>query len=294
MNEHHRDVVDFLREYGATDIRLVPGGKHPKLTFEFRGKRVERVMSASPGDHRTSANAIAELRRALGDPVLPEPRVPRRLDDMTPATNGHAASASTGGMALYRKTGDGYRVRFFPPDDVADPLNKSGIAIAVGRISHDTWRLKGSDGISRPVLRRDGNKWQLDGGHAEELTRGFLAPFGASPAEYRVLPDGTVHVRLLTDRLVPVAPRTLKPKKPQSVPLINPDRVEIDAQEVGMTLRDDAEESSRIKWVEPPKIDPRDVLILIAEVERSTAYRLVRLKEGGWAWQAPLIKLDGC
>jgi hypothetical protein len=65
MREHLRTIRDWLRRYGATGVHLKHGGKHPRLIFDYRGRRRFFVCPSTPGDHRGVANARAELRRLL-------------------------------------------------------------------------------------------------------------------------------------------------------------------------------------------------------------------------------------
>lgn len=82
--EFHRRIKNFLEdEYGITDVRFVSGGKHPKVCFSFAGQEHQRVIAASPSDHRALANDLADLRRLLGPPPTAKPPGRKSLDDLT-------------------------------------------------------------------------------------------------------------------------------------------------------------------------------------------------------------------
>jgi hypothetical protein len=196
-------------------------------------------------------------------------------------------------MALYRSPGDKFRLRLFLPEKIAAGWD-SGVVVT--RVSHDMWRLNSSPDPDFPKIRQDGKIYQIDAGYAKALTSGFTEPFGASPAEY-VQDDEGITVRLLTDQLRPVAsraPKIYKPKAAKPVaeePIISQVARAVDPRRSfeDQLARDAATDH------EPRPSDPRSILQAIAEVERSTPYRLVRLKDGaGWAWQAPTIRLGGC
>ena len=87
MIELHRDAVEFLRDYGATDISVDQNGsKHPRLVFEFRGKRVSHPVSSSPSDMNAARVLIRSLKRRLGDPdASVESKTKKALNDMTPS-----------------------------------------------------------------------------------------------------------------------------------------------------------------------------------------------------------------
>ncbi len=288
MNEYHRTIVNFLRGHGAYDVSLIPGGRHPHVDFQFRDKRFNLAVHANGQGHTDAAIIkVKELRTLLGEADFPETAATRKLIDMTPTTNSDATEIVMGGVALYRTPKDGRRLRFFPPAEIAKHLLGGGID--VGRISHDTWRLRSDPARTKPFVRIDGKIHQLDAGNADQLVRGYKDPFGVSPAEYRAI-DGAVHVRLLTDQLKPVIARAVMGSKKVKSTV-----------DVSVTLTPVAGEipqnaptiANGTRWVEP--IDPRAVLTAISRIEAMTPYRLVKLKDDkGWAWQAPMIRLGDC
>lgn len=306
MNEYHRTIVNFLRGHGARDVSLVAGGRHPHVEFLFRDKRFNLAVHGRPPGHSDAAIIkVKEIRSMLGDPDLPAPREARRLDDMTSRANGLATPGSAGGAAMYGGVGQKLRLRFFPPGDVVDLLGRS--MVLVERMARDTWLLSAApdDGAKRPVVRADGRKWQIEAGYAEELTRGYDAPFGVTPAEY-VAVDGKVMVRLLTDQIRPVEVRKLRNPEGHRAPSdattaeTSPAAPENDLNPVrgaepkmGATEVQGDEPRTRIRWTDPTMPDPRAVLAAISKVETSTPYRLTKLTDGSWVFRAPTIRLGG-
>ncbi len=81
---HNREIIAFLREYGASNIHADPGGKHAKLRFSFRGQEraFPLMMGSREPDSRATKNAITDLKRMLGPPIAPELRKAQKLEDM--------------------------------------------------------------------------------------------------------------------------------------------------------------------------------------------------------------------
>ncbi len=66
MRKFHRDVVNCLREHGATDVRVEWGGKHPKAVYNWHGQHRFCVMPGTCSDGaRGLKNAVAFIRRTL-------------------------------------------------------------------------------------------------------------------------------------------------------------------------------------------------------------------------------------
>lgn len=82
--ELQREITDFLKEWGAKNIRLVAGGKHPRLYYNWKGEEKFTVFPGSASDTRALGNQIADLKRQLGEPI-PKPTLQKRtLDTMLP------------------------------------------------------------------------------------------------------------------------------------------------------------------------------------------------------------------
>lgn len=305
MNEYHRTIVDFLRGHGARDVRVVPGGRHPHVDFVFRDKAFNLAVHRDPPGYSDAAIIkVKELKVMLGEADIVAPREARRLDNMTPMPTMNAPPASMGSIAMYGDNLGKLRLRFFPPEDAIALLGRA--AIITERMARDTWLLSTGTG-ARPTFRTDGKKFQLDSGNAQELTRGYDTPFGVTPAEY-VAVDGKVMVRLLTDQIRPVEVR--RPNRTNPVrgaePTISVTEVQGTAvgRIVSATLATGANHGDReypddlpttangTRWIEPKMPDPRAILAAISKIEATTPYRLMKIKDGGWAWQAPIIRLE--
>jgi Holliday junction resolvase len=66
-NRHARELIEYLRGIGAEDVRVAPGGKHPRLVFMWRGVERNHVIAFSTGDtFRSALNTKSDIRRALG------------------------------------------------------------------------------------------------------------------------------------------------------------------------------------------------------------------------------------
>lgn len=61
---HVSEVIDFLEKSGAT-IRSVERTKHIKIKFDYAGKAMTTIVSASPSDWRAGLNKRSEIRAML-------------------------------------------------------------------------------------------------------------------------------------------------------------------------------------------------------------------------------------
>lgn len=82
MNPQHRTVLSFLRDHGATDVRIEMGGKHPRACFAWNGKEQFYVLPGTPSDTmRGVQNSLSDLRNMLGlvkhEKTVGERRVPK-------------------------------------------------------------------------------------------------------------------------------------------------------------------------------------------------------------------------
>lgn len=53
-------------KWGATNLRIEPGGKHPRLVGDYRGVAFMFVFPSSTGDRRAVLNCLSDLRRVIG------------------------------------------------------------------------------------------------------------------------------------------------------------------------------------------------------------------------------------
>ena len=65
MRPHHRAAKQFLQKSGATRVRFVPGGKHPKIVFEWRSQELRVPISYSPSDPYAGQQAIKQLKQLM-------------------------------------------------------------------------------------------------------------------------------------------------------------------------------------------------------------------------------------
>jgi|HubBroStandDraft_6_1064221.scaffolds.fasta_scaffold2272685_2 hypothetical protein len=61
MRKHHREVIKWLKGVGATRVHIDPGHKHPRIGFDWAGRRHAYPMSGSP------ANAYFAVKRTICD-----------------------------------------------------------------------------------------------------------------------------------------------------------------------------------------------------------------------------------
>jgi hypothetical protein len=78
----HREISEWLRsEYGVRP-RLRQGGKHPYLVFDYLGEPRRVTIPGTPSDRRYIYNLKSEMKRKLGQPLMPEVRAKRNLAEM--------------------------------------------------------------------------------------------------------------------------------------------------------------------------------------------------------------------
>jgi hypothetical protein len=59
-------VIRRACEWGATDLRIERGGKHPRLVGRFNNAPFVFVFPGSSGDRRAALNCVSVLRHVLG------------------------------------------------------------------------------------------------------------------------------------------------------------------------------------------------------------------------------------
>lgn len=66
-SELREALVHEIKSHGATGVYLDHRrGKHPKLRFEFEGRRLCYTLSGTPSDGRTIDAACSDIRRVMG------------------------------------------------------------------------------------------------------------------------------------------------------------------------------------------------------------------------------------
>lgn len=66
MKDHLRKINDYLTSTGATEVKHVGSGKHIRFTWKLNGCRFVFFASSTPSDHRSTLNAISQMRRLIG------------------------------------------------------------------------------------------------------------------------------------------------------------------------------------------------------------------------------------
>lgn len=61
-----KTLAQRAHDWGATNIRIEHGGKHPRLVGDYRGQPFFFVFPGSTGDWRAVLNCVSDLRRVLG------------------------------------------------------------------------------------------------------------------------------------------------------------------------------------------------------------------------------------
>ena len=61
-----KTLIRRAREWGAADVRIERGGKHPRLIGDYKGVAFMFVFPGSTGDRRAALNCLSNLRRVLG------------------------------------------------------------------------------------------------------------------------------------------------------------------------------------------------------------------------------------
>ena len=60
-----KSMIEKAREFGATDLSIKMGGKHPHLCGAICGTRFMYAFPGSPSDWRSGINSLHALKRKL-------------------------------------------------------------------------------------------------------------------------------------------------------------------------------------------------------------------------------------
>ena len=205
---HLRILTDWLRNYGAENITINKGGKHPRLVFNFNGHPRGYVVSGTPTnvDH-TIYNAQADIRKLLGPPITPQPKLKRNLEEMTMSINSISQQpfnpprvlpiqieepsilVSKGTLAHYKAT---HQIQLRFPLEVRKLLNSDRLTTTFD--GTDTFDMTADPNGN--VVCNQGSGY---GGQYSTNGRKFpeLGYFGATPVEI-VVSKGSMLVRALT------------------------------------------------------------------------------------------------
>jgi hypothetical protein len=312
MLSHHRELRDFLTNYGATSIAITYNGKHPKLEFDYKDQHRVVPIFASSSDPNALNHAKHDLIKMLGPPIEEPKREPRKLSDMIadplpeppPSEEEEPPKlddAYTGAMAMYAN-GTGHtvplRLRFMLPFQMAEDLNLEGKVLNVKRLDADTWQLSPSSGpkldVWQTLVRRDRHRYIADC-TAAEVIEGY-GKFGVSPAEYIVVNDDlVVHLNPKTIRPVFVAanpPIRIKPPVQAAPSPADPPPLPVPTPPPEPTAPPPGNNGEIVTLDEYM----RQILRMIARAEKISAHKLTRVrKDNGdnyWEWRAPVIRLE--
>src|SRR4051812_42469717 len=61
-----KTLIRSAHKWGATDLHVEHGGKHPRLVGSHNGVPFVFVFPGSSGDRRAEMNCLSDLRRVLG------------------------------------------------------------------------------------------------------------------------------------------------------------------------------------------------------------------------------------
>jgi hypothetical protein len=194
------------------------GGKHPYLSFYFKGQR-RITVSASPSDRRAIHNLMAEIRRELGEPPPSLMSNKRRMEDMMPEPQSHFTLSTdqttvqtkiVGTVAYYNsdntnigRSHSNSRVNFTFPNSFLQTLNADSYGIK--RDKDGSWEFLPGKGRSKPRPDNRSNSRITFG----KINAGVEQPFGRTACEYIVVDD---HVLVsLTEEMRPVGMSAAQP-----------------------------------------------------------------------------------
>jgi hypothetical protein len=301
--ELHREVRDFLSGYGAEDIHMSYGGKHPRFTFYFRGRFYTRIISGTSSDRRALQNQLADLKRELGPPIEYVEPIRRKLEDMMPSMiEEPVMQALSSGDDRYIVSGENsysvqvgcynnqgrIQVNLIVPKELAERFDNGRYSLS--SVDAVNWRVTRATEHQRGSLFRKlgkkGDRYLLLG-NADPSKGGAL--FGITDAE-AIFVDDDLLITLkgepapLSVRMSSAGAKAHKVKaKPIPVyPVVVP------SQEAAVPT----------DWgigpitIITPENRMRSVLVSIRELESASPYRLKKVKDGEdskWAWVAPMI-----
>lgn len=153
--EYRETIIEYLEKgYGATDFRLLNGGKHVKLEFMLSGKRFIRPLN----EHNTTEAALAmqDIRRKFGDPRPQAFDIEKRIIAELDAECAEQVISADGHLNWSDR-----RFSLHVPPEVIQRFGGTGpIEITGGPEEWILTRL--DDNIKRASFRHSGKMYQLD------------------------------------------------------------------------------------------------------------------------------------
>jgi len=293
MEKHLRELWDYLRDYGAENIRIEPGGKHQKLRFDYGGIERSYLTAKLTSNNHSTQNMKATLRRMLGPSVPAEEKQPRKLEEMMDELNAHTAAVTYIGTPPVAKPSKTWRVWMCG--------YAAGVSTQVYLHFEDGIKQVFPNGVK--IERLDDEHWKLSpGGHhrlygkSSRVTVSYndkqIKPFGSTKAE-AVEADGALLVYLPVEKRAPVAPPKGSTPWPTQVaqPTTKPVAMPFNPQQPAPVPAALITKPAPTPPV-PASLEAqmRDIIRQVQAIEATCPYHLVRLEGGRIQWRAPVIE----
>jgi hypothetical protein len=286
MEKHVRELWDYLKDYGASNIHIEGGSKHQKLLFEYGGLERSLIVAHKPStDHHAMENTKQALKRMLGPPIPLEEKQPRKLEEMMAEINTTVAPFTYVGtppvadppksktwnvwVCGYEHRGVSTQVYFHFEDSRVEELFPYGLKIE--RLDDEHWKLIRSTTRQRSRFgKKKGSRSTVS--CLDKLTK----PFGSTLTE-AIEADGAILVYLPVNKRAPVAPLGVTQPTTKAVAAPAP---------AALTAKLPVRASIPVTLEE----ELRDIIRRIQAVEGTCPYHLVRLESGRLQWRAPIIE----
>lgn len=192
-----REIREFLRDtYGATNIDVIPGGKHPKIVFDYAGKHWSRGFACSPSDENAAKAACRDLARMLGAPPVQTGKARRTLDEMTHSLDARAPLLPLAAPPLRRlgrlslrpaSSSKGVRLLAYVTEDSLERAKLVGAHLKIDYTSDGPVLRRA---VSGPVFRTNGTATLLEAAF-QDAAFPLISPrlFRSSPIEVVAMDD---------------------------------------------------------------------------------------------------------
>jgi hypothetical protein len=266
-------MLSVLSDYGVTDGHWDRAGSgNLRLSWTHQGKSGVYFFPATPSDIRAQLNAVAGLKRLLGDPAMLPPRTHTTLDQMWSETERKAVMlqpvptpADFGTIALYDSASRPHKcLSLCLPPQLYTAVG-SPERLLTTRVDDYTWRLIGHP---RGTKARKMGRYMLVESSLQPLYEGLKA-FGATPSEC-VIVDGAI--------LASVDPQELRPYDRRSPP----------SEGIKLTPRPPAPPVIQMLGDLTTRTNIKLALAVIQRVEATMPLRLIRDKDGHLSFKLDL------
>jgi len=237
--EHHRRIIDYLKSHGAENVEFSDKRRHARIWYTWNGVRSYCTTSSTPSDHRSTANAIASIRRKMRNTAYKRPmgevetatspialnsyKIPMWNDTMSDEPPPQPEETPMAEPALKieeimeqpppeTKSAEGYlgyytttkpKLRFLLPEELVDEIGNPSQLMAY-RNAKDIWQLKPDirgTNLIKYTSTRQGMK-MLEVSSKPDTWEGLVA-FGMTPTDCVVV-DNTILVSIdLTNLMTP-------------------------------------------------------------------------------------------